>query len=1201
MRHRLVTLFSLKALFCLLAAAGLTVCSDALAQQGYALADQLSLDHTRSKELSFGGSASGAAPHTSGAFEELPAQLAKKITLYLQDVTVEEAIQRIADESGLRFVYGRQVLNTNKRITLREENEAAIDVIRAVIEGTDLDLRLSRSGSLILVKRAADEDGGSRQPSTSAREVPRVPLQGTISGTVTDAQTGDPFPGVNIIIEGTQQGTTTDANGQYTITGVAPGVYVLQASFVGYATVRTEGVEVSEGETTVVNFALQPTDIGLEEVVVTALGIDREARALGYSVAKVQPDEITVNRTPNFMESLTGKMAGVSISPMGSGPQGSTKVRIRGQSSFGGSNSPLIVIDGVPIDNTSFGVDGEIGERGSNRNSDSGDGFSSINPDNIESMTVLKGAAAAALYGSRAKDGAIIITTRNRAQGIGLQVGYTASFTTDSPLDFRDYQMEYGQGEGGKRPTSEFPTSGQWSFGEKFQPGMTQILFDGVEVPYEPQPNQLKEYYRNGSNLSNTLSIAAGGERGGFNISLANLRSQAILPGSEYERYNVGVGFTQNFADRFTFSGNMHYSNEDRKNPPNIAEQDYSPVVIYNMANSMPMWLLKEKCCDENGDEIVWSRFTNRTNPYFALKRFENNERDRVFGNLTARFDITDWLYIQGRIGQDYYHRDQEYNLPHGSQVQAPAPPGFVNGQYVRDNLTFREQNLDFLIGANRRFGEFGIDANFGGNQMYRRFSRDNVLVQDFFSRGLYSLANGRSLSPEHNLSEKKVNSLYGFAELSYKYWLYITGTLRNDWFSTLSPDERSILYPSIATSFVFSDALAPVMPGWLTNGKLRASYAEVGSDTDVAPYSNNLFYTINPLFFGSSPLGGISGSSLPNAALRPMRVSEWELGLELEFFNNLSLDVAYYDKTSSDQILNQQISSASGYTSRSINVGEAKNRGVEMLLSFSPIRTNKAHWTTSFNASYNTTKVIDLGTDFGINEITVGTAEYHGELRQVVGMPMNQLYGWGYLRDAQGRQVFNPNTGVPMRSEEQIAFGTALPKWVGGITNSFSYGNFSGSFLIDFKLGHKMISGTHINAYRHGLDKATLVGRDVGYVIGDGVNPDGSINTVRADVQAFYEAIRSFRGSEQSVFNAGSWQLRQITLGYDLTNHLQNALPVSRLRVSAVARNVAVLKKWVPHIHPDQNGIISDQLMGLEATGLPVTRSIGFTIDVGL
>src|SRR5690606_30666568 len=264
-------------------------------------------------------------------------------------------------------------------------------------------------------------------------------------------------------------------------------------------------------------------------------------------------------------------------------------------------------------------------------------------------------------------------------------------FTFDKPLDYTDYQYEYGQGENGQRPMAPNPTSGQWSFGEKFEPGMTQILFDGVEVPYVPQRNQITDYYRSGYNFTNSVTLSSGGEYGGFNLSISNMDSEAILPGSDYNRKTVNLGFTHTFAEKLTVSGNINYSNELRRNPPNIAEQDYSPVVLYNMANSMPLDLLRQYATDENGNEYPWSRFTNRTNPYFALQRFDHIDRDRIFGNVTARYNFTDWLFLQGRVGQDYYARDQEYNLPTGSQRQDPAPPGFVNGEYVQDVRHFRE------------------------------------------------------------------------------------------------------------------------------------------------------------------------------------------------------------------------------------------------------------------------------------------------------------------------------------------------------------------------------------------------------------------------------------------------------------------------------------------------------------------------------
>jgi len=798
------------------------------------------------------------------------------------------------------------------------------------------------------------------------------------------------------------------------------------------------------------------------------------------------------------------------------------------------------------------------------------------------------------LYGSRAKDGVIMITTKTQSADGGVEVSFNSNYTNGAPLDFTDYQYEYGQGEGGERPNAPFPNTGVWSFGEPV--GGTQILFDGLVVPYTPTPNKIRDYYRNSSTLMNTISVASGGENGGISFSAANMNATSILPGSDYVRRTVNVGFTQKL-NKFTVSGNVNYSNEVRTNPPNIAEQDFSPVVIYTLASTMPLDLLRENSSDENGDEIPYSRFTNRTNPYFALKRFENNTRDRVFGNITAKFDFTDWLFAQVRVGQDYYMRDVDYNLPTGSQRQSDPPPGFVNGQYIQDQRRFREINADFLISANKQFGEFGTMLNFGGNQMYRRSDVNTILGQNFFTRNLYTIGNASTVSPNYIRSEEQINSLYASAEISYGGYLYVNATARNDWFSTLSPANRSILYPSVTGSFVFSQAFK--MPDWLSFGKVRVAYAQVGSDTDVGPYADNLPYQINPLQLLNQPVGGINTNTIPNTDLRPMLVTEREVGLELTLFNNLRFEASYYNKLSADQILQAQTSDASGYTTRRINVGESRNEGVEVFLGVSPIKTENFTWNTSANVSYNTSEVLSLGESVDDNFITVGNAEFHGELRQVVGRPMAQLYGWGWLRDDQGNQIFDENNGFPLRSEEQIEFGTALPVWVGGFTNSFKYKNLSLSFLIDYKLGHKMISGTHINAYRHGLDKATLVGRDVGFVVGEGVNLDGSVNTAQADIQGFYQTIRSHRGSEASIFNAGSWQLRQISIGYDFTKHLERLNFVKGLKFDIVANNVAVLKKWVPHIHPDQNGIIGDQFAGLEATGLPITRDIGFNMNI--
>jgi TonB-linked SusC/RagA family outer membrane protein len=1107
------------------------------------------------------------------------------LSIKVQEMGTKELFKSIETKTGMKFVYDKSDIQQDLRFTIDESWISLYDLLYLVSSQSSYRFKqVNNSINVKLQKRESD------------KKVEMV-LDITVKGKVVDLNQL-PLPGVSVLVEGTTQGTVTDLDGNYSID--APETGYLVFSFIGFQTQR-----VAVGNRSEINITMEEDVAGLDEVVVTALGIKREAKSLGYATSTVGQEEMTINRTPNFMNALQGKMAGVNITPLGAGPAGTSKIRIRGQSSFGGNNSPLIVVDGVPIDNTNFGARGDFSERGSNRTSDSGDGLNSINPDNIESMTVLKGGAASALYGARAKDGVIMITTKNKGEGRGITLEFNSNFTHDTPLDYRDYQYEYGQGENGVRPTTPFPTSGVWSFGERFQPGMTHILFDNVEVPYEPQPNHVRDFYPNGFTWTNSFTLANSGENGGFNLMVSNMDNQVTFPNSDFNRKTINLGFTQTFAKKLTVSGNVNYTKERRNNPPNIAEQDYSPVIIYTLANSMPLDVLREHAEDPQGNENVWSRFTNRTNPYFALKRFDHIDRDRIFGNITARYQFTDWLFLQGRVGQDFFAREQEYNLPHGTQRQVPAPPGFVNGQYVQDATSVREVNADFLMGANKSFGDFAVDLNVGGNQMYRRFSRHNVFVQDFFSRDLYTIGNSRLRDPIYQFSELQVNSLYAASEISYKEFLYVNGTVRNDWFSTLSAANRSILYPSITGSFVFSQAFGATLPEWISFGKIRAAYSEVGSDTDVQPYSNNLFYNINAQQFPNSlgvpqPMGTIAGSVVPNDNLRPMRVQETEFGVEMALFDSrVGFEVTYYHKLSSDQILQAQLSDATGFLNQLINVGQSKNEGVEMALNLAPVTTSNFRWTTNMNAAYNITEVLDLGDDVSDNSITVGSGDFHGELRHVVGQPMAQLYGFGLLRDDQGRVIHDPGNGRPLRTPEQIPFGSAIPTWVGGITNAFDYKGVQFSFLIDFRLGHRMISGTHVNAYRHGLDKATLPGRDVGFVVGDGVNPNGEINTTPAEVQLYYESVRSLQLSELSVFNAGLWQLRQMSLGYDFTKLLPNNFPVRGLRLNAVANNVAVLKKWVPHIHPDQFGFPSDNLMGLEATGLPISRSIGFNLNV--
>lgn len=1014
-------------------------------------------------------------------------------------------------------------------------------------------------------------------------------------------QDNEPLSGVNIRVAGSNTGVISNETGNFTIINV-PSNGSLLISYIGYVeqTVPVDGRNS-------INITLVKKTDELETVVVTALGIKKEARKLGYATSTVNHDQIATNRTPNVMSGLQGKMSGVNITSMGTGPAGSVKVRIRGQSSFSSQNNPLLVINGVPMDNTNYAVGGGNGARaGQVNNSDGGDGLSSINPDDIESMTVLKGATASALYGSRAKDGVIMITTKSKGINKGIGVDYNVNYTTDTPLDFTDFQYEYGQGERGVRPTTPYPQSAVWSFGEKFEPGMTQVLFDGKTYPYEPVRNRYKQFYNTGTNLTNTVTLSTSGDKGGLSLSVSNTDNAGIMPNSRFNRKSINLGFIQTVAKGLTLMGNANYSDENNTNPPQVNTQDMAvPTVLYTLANSMPFYAMEENQLMPDGREFVMSRFLVRNNPYYSVNhRKENIARNRLIGNIAVKYDITDWLYIQGRIAQDIYTRYQDYNIPNGYAPIPAAPAGFVNGSFTQDIRRFRENNLDFLVGANKKFGDFGVDITAGGNQMYRKMEYNSVTVTDFVQPGLYTIMNGRIKNPLYGKTERKVNSLYGAAEFSYRNFLFVNITGRNDWFSTLAPQNRSIFYPSITSGFVFSDAFSKAMPSWLNYGKVRLAYAEVGDD-NVAPYSNVLYYAVNNNLFPNPsgqniPVGGINGAQIPNADLRPLRVSETEVGLELRMFNSrVNFDISYYHKITRDQILAIQVSDASSYTNKLINIGESMNKGLEMQLSVVPVQTQNFRWDINLNASYNTSKVLKLGPTEADSVISVGGSGGR-VVKQVVGRPIGALYTYLYRRDENGEQVFDKASGRPLRNDVPAYVGNVLPKYFGGITNSFDYRGVMLSFLIDFKLGSKMIAGSNMNALRHGLHKMTLVGREEGYVIGDGVNEDGGKNETRSDLQPFYETPNVLGVNEDFVFSSGFWKLRQITLGYDFTKHLVKMKFVKGVRLNAVANNVWIIKKWTQNMDPENIANISDNETGLDFwTAVPPTRSIGFNLSI--
>lgn len=1005
-----------------------------------------------------------------------------------------------------------------------------------------------------------------------------------VSGTVVD-NNGNKLAGVSIIIKGTNIGTTTNLNGQYALRVPNENVSLV-FSYLGFIS-----QEIALAGRATVNVEMLEESTGLSEVVVTALGITRETRTLGYSTTTVNTDELTEARTNNVGNSLQGKVAGLNVSAPATGPGGSSKIRIRGQSSFGGDNSPLIIVNGVPINSSALSGGGGTGSA----TADNGDGLQNINPEDIASMTVLKGAAAAALYGFRAKDGAIIITTKSGSRKSGLGIEVSSNFQAAEALDYTDFQYEYGMGEYGHRAktVAEARNFGTFNFGEKLD-GVPTVGVDGLLHPYVAHKNRIKDFFDTGTSFTNTVAVSGGNEDGNFRLSFSNTKSNSIVPNSSYNSKILNLGLNHNFTEKLSIQLNANYSNDHNKNPPVVGQQESNiNSTLYTMANSIDIKNLKNNYQTPEGNELTISRFLPRTNPYWLVnKREENSRRDRLFGNASVRYEFAPWLYAQARIGQDYFTRPYDFNRPTGTGYLSAAAVGF-NGNYYSSISTFRERNMDFLIGVNKSFNDYGVNITFGGNALDQTSTSIGTGVSDFYVRDLYSIANGINKNPNQGYSKKKVNSLYASLDFSYRDYLYLSVTGRNDWFSTLNPKSNNYLYPSVSTSYVFTDSNrgSGSQFSWLNFGKLRLAYAEVGGDTN--PYSNNLFYSINSNTFNGIGLGQISGSNAPNANLRPLKIKESEAGLELRAFNNrASLDFAVYRKNTVDEILDVSVSNSSGYSTTKVNVGSLRNEGVEGLLTIVPVKKDGFTWETGFNASYNRSEVLSLAQDQSILYKN-SASDFIGRVAHEVGKPLASLRWFDYKRDDQGRIL--TNNGLFQQGKE-ITYGSAIPTWTGGWLNTINFKGFRVFAQIDFKAGHKLISSSNYNMMRHGLHKGSLVGREGGVVF-PGVNADGSPNTNAVEAEIFYTQYRTANVGTPFVYDAAFVRFRTLSVGYDLSKYF-NTTFFKGVNVNAFVNNLWLMKKYVDNIDPETQYSISDDVTGLENHALPTTRNYGLNLQ---
>ncbi|POY37059.1 SusC/RagA family TonB-linked outer membrane protein [Solitalea longa] len=995
--------------------------------------------------------------------------------------------------------------------------------------------------------------------------------QRTITGTVTSEDDKQPMPSVTVVVKGTATATQTDLDGKYSIK--ASDGATLAFTYVGYVT-----KEVKLGSSNVINVTLSLNSKQLGEVVVTALGIKKEARSVGYATGQVKGDELTQAREVNVANALAGKVAGVSVATPASGPGGAANVIIRGSSSLTGSSQPLYVLNGVPMNNSNSGsaiitgtasTEGSAGQYGG---ADLGDGISNINPDDIESISVLKGAAAAALYGSRAGAGVIMITTKSGKAQKGIGVDFNTTYQVDEINDFTNYQYVYGSGHQGLKPTSveQALNDGASSWGARLD-GSSVIQLDGVSRPYVAQKNNIKDFYRTGGTFTNTLALNGGTETAAFRFSASKLDNNGVIPNSSLDRWSFNLGSTAKLGKKVTANVVVNYTIEDAKNRPSLSDAPgNSNFGIAFVANSIQASQVLAPGYHPDGSEIQFTGNTFTTNPYFASAKFVNDtHRNRIIANASLRYNIFDWLFVQGRVVQDAYNDRFTSVTPTGTAYRDLGD--------MRDNSSrFSELNADVLVGVSRAIAkDLTLDANIGANMMKRDNEITNISGSSFSIPFLYTIPNTANKTNSYFDFRSRINSIYATADLGYRNFLYLNLSLRNDWYSTLaspSSDKVSYLYPAVSSSFVFSEFLKS---NTLSYGKVRVGYAEVGGGGD-SPYQTTLNYNIAGTINGI-PIGQITNGSIPNAELKPRAITEFEAGTEVKFFQNrLGIDLTYYNKKINDDIVPVTTSVATGYPSAVLNVGRLTNSGWELLLTGTPIRNNDFTWNVSLNGSVNKSKVESLAGDLTSIQIGIGRTET-AFIQQIVGKEASQVMAFDYSRDESGNILKGPN-GVPLRGN-LIAYGSGNYKYNTGLSNEFKYKNFNLSFLIDGKWGAKIFSGTNAYATGAGLTQETLVDRDkAGF-----------------DAQSYYANFGS-NVSGQFVEDASFIKLRQLVLGYDFPLSMFNN-KIQGLKISFVARNLAVLMKHTTNIDPESN-YNNTAAQGLELGGVPSTRSFGLNLN---
>jgi TonB-linked SusC/RagA family outer membrane protein len=1005
-----------------------------------------------------------------------------------------------------------------------------------------------------------------------------------IKGTVTSGEDGLPIPSVAVTVQGTTIGTLTDVNGKYTINAPANATNLV-FTFVGMAPV----IEPINSRTTI-NMTMVVEMKGLEEVVVTALGISRDKKALGYSVQDVSGDEIAKAKETNIINSLQGRVSGAQITATSGAVGASSRIVIRGISSLSGNNQPLFVVDGIPISNADFG---DTGTDGTNK----GSGAADINPDDIETLTVLKGANASALYGSRASAGVIVITTKKGKKGEKLAVNITNSTTFETPLRLPDFQNDYGQGNAGQFSYVDGAGGGindgvDESWGPQLDIGLMIPQFSSVDengvaqpAPWISHPENVRNIFETGNTITTNVSMTGGSERSNFRLSFTDMRQKGMVPNTDYFKKTLSFSASSNPVDKLTFSASGSYVLANSNNQPGYGYAANNIMQQFTWTGrQVDYTLLRDKQRNADGSIFNWNH-NYHNNPYMTLlENLNPMNRDRLIGNAMVKYQFTPWLSAYVRSGGDIYTNS-------ANERKFVGDMDYKNGNYYEDVRQFREINTDFLVAFEKTFGvDWLFTLNAGGNRMDRRYQRNTGEAPELAIPGVYNVANSAVTPRVSNYSSKKrINSLYAFGQVGFRNALFLDYSVRNDWSSTLPIENCSYIYPAISVSAVITDLLG-MDSDVLSFAKVRGSWAQVGGDTD--PYQLEPTVAFGDGWNASTKLLNLYvPNELPDAQLKPQMNESIEVGADLRFFvDRIRLDLTYYQQKSINQIVSVPISGASGYTSKIINAGRIDNKGFEVLLTVTPVKISDFRWDVTFNWSKNNNEVVELAP--GIEQFVLGTY-WDMQLIAAPGKPYGVLLGYDYDRDPDGNIIFYD--GLPEQGELKEV-GNITPDWLGGMLNEFSWKGLSASFLIDMKKGGDLYSMTTTWGRYAGALEETLIGREGG-IVGVGVMEDGEggyvTNTVVADAEQFNKAAYNNNLQWSSVFDDTYIKLREIKIGYSFGNI---GKVLKDFNLSLVGRNLAILYTTVPHVDPE-TAFSSGNVQGFEYGQLPSARSIGFSI----